>query len=65
MKTIRIISYLLCFVTLLLFELTPFNSYSQKQSPKQPKQTAKQTVKPGTNGDQTSKILGQNISIYA
>jgi hypothetical protein len=65
MKTFRKIPYLLYFIILVLMALVPFESYSQKQATKQPRQNTKQAVKPGTNGDQTSKVLGQNISIYA
>ena len=66
MKTSGIISFLFSFLILLLLEALPMDSYSQKQSPKQSnKQTTKQAFGQGNKNDQTSKVLNQNISIYA
>ena len=50
----------------MLLGVAPLTSYSQKQTPKQShKQASKQPFGQGTKPDQTSKVLNQNISIYA
>ncbi len=50
----------------MLLEAAPLDSYCQKQTSKQSnKQAAKQPFGQGNKNDQTSKVLNQNISIYA
>lgn len=58
MKRINIIPQFIFFITFVLILSSPDNVYSQKQ-------TTKQSPKQGSKDDQTSKVLDQNISIYA
>lgn len=65
MKTIRIIPFLLFAIICVLFVVVPFHSYSQKQTTKTTKQSARQNTNQEQKDDQTPNILDQNISIYA
>lgn len=64
MKTIRIIPPFLFVIVCVLSILMPFDSYSQKQTPKT-KQSTRQNTSQEQKDDQTPNILDQNISIYA
>jgi predicted aspartyl protease len=59
MKPIRIIPY---FIVLVLLQFVTINVYSQNKTTKQ---STKKTFVQGGDEDQTSKVLNQNISIYA
>jgi len=62
MKTIRIISPILFFITCVLFLSMPFSAFSQKQVKRQ---STRQNTKQEQKVDQTPNVLDQNISIYA
>ncbi len=62
MKSIRIIPLSLFVIVCVLFVTKPFESFSQKQTTKP---NTRQAFKQGSKEDQTSKVLDQNISIYA
>ncbi len=65
MKTIRITSKVLCVIVLVLLQAFSYDAYSQNQSPKSSKKNTKEKFVQGSKEDQTSKVLNQNISIYA
>ena len=49
----------------MLIQTVPFDTYSQNKNQKQTKQSSKKAFEQGSPDDQTSKVLNQNISIYA
>ena len=65
MKTIRIIPTYIFFIICVLFVLSPFQSFSQKQNTKISKQNSVQTKAQELKKDQKASVLDQNISIYA
>lgn len=62
MKTIRIISQAIFFITCVLLLALPYSSFGQKPAKKQ---SARQNTVQEQEVDQTPNILDQNISIYA
>jgi len=65
MKTIRIIPFYIFCIICVLFISMPFQSFSQKQNTKTPKQNSVQNKVQELKKDQKAGVLDQNISIYA
>jgi hypothetical protein len=65
MKTIRIIPFYIFCIICVLFISLPFQSFSQKQNTKIPKQNSVQNKVQELKKDQKAGVLDQNISIYA
>ncbi len=65
MKTTRIIPFSLFCIICVLFATEPFQSFGQKQKPKEAKQSVIQNKVQELKNDPKSKVLDQSISIYA